>query len=358
MTNTRTLPIPFIAAVEASDFVPVNNGLTVSRLADAPQVSHLKRLHNLKEDSGEKIWTLITRGIMQVVMKSSPAHGVYDGAVRLYKAMKRTRETLRSMNPSDEEATALDGVMRSLNDYVKKYHPLDEERFMIDRFMQIEVKVSIPREDGTGVVEATRGVFDNIPCYDSHEKTLYVIKSCSTAAATKPQMRTVWEAEANMKAFLLQQNGYEVTSIITVMLFKDWHKHLVQKRSSYPSQQILSVPLQVFPIAKVEAGVKRRVVEHVKAEEGNVPPCSDRDRWKVPDSYALWRPVSNTIAKGEFHTIAAAEEYMREHPTRTHGCEIRLQEGESRRCKEYCPVREVCPQWKSIQEARTAHLKE
>lgn len=358
MTDTKFLPAPFIAAVEASDFVPVNNGLTVSRLADAPQVAHLKSLHNLKEEATDKIWTLITRGIMQVVMKCSPTHGVYDSAVRLYKAMKRTRETLRSMNPSDEEAEALDGVMRALNDYVKKYYPLDEERYMIDRFMQVGVSVSIPKEDGSGSVDVSRSIFDTIPFYDCQEKTLYVVKSCSTAAASKPQMRTLWEGEANIKAYLLQQNGYEVASIVAVMVFKDWYKHLVAKRSSYPSQQILSVPLQLFPIAKVEAGVKRRVVEHVRAEEGNVPPCSDKDRWKVPDSYALWRPASNTIAKGEFHTIAAAEDYMTEHPTRTHGCQIRLQEGESRRCKEYCPVREVCPQWKSIQEARTAHLKE
>lgn len=356
-TNNRNIPQPFAAAIHANDFSPPDNrAMTVRSIIDAPQVYALKKKHGVTMDTSEMIWALIQNSITLIIKKSSPTHGTIDAASHLYKHVKRTK-TIAMSTGDQQQVEELNKLMSSIQAYVD-HHLSGKERWVINQMVSADVSVEFPSSDGQRIVSDTRKIFDYVQLYDKEEKILYVIKTCPVSYYTKPYTRTSWEREANAQAYLLEKSGLTVTGITAVMIFRDWAKWAKDKSASYPPTQMEFVPLILRTVDEQEAFLKKRVVQHVAAQGGVDVPCSDIDRWKNKDTYAVVRGTGTKV-KGGFHTVEDAADYQIQKPTNVGlGSNIVPERGECRRCvNNYCGVADYCPQWKKEKELLSQQVK-
>jgi hypothetical protein len=111
------------------------------------------------------------------------------------------------------------------------------------------------------------------------------------------------------------------------------------------------VPLEVWPQEKRVAWIEERVRLHMAADAGQIPPCTDDERWLRDEGYAVFKK-GNKRAKRVLPTELEAQAYI--------GEQLRAGEKDARylviehrpgryaRCEGYCPVggqTGLCPQW-------------
>lgn len=117
-----------------------------------------------------------------------------------------------------------------------------------------------------------------------------------------------WTAQGNVNRWLAYQNGLKtLDKMANILILRDWAKRDVGKRPNYPAVQIVTQPLEMWPIEKAEAYVRERVKIHQlarAAKDEEMPPCSAEERWE-------------NRSKGLFM-----------------------------RCEEYCPAKAFCHQFK------------
>ena len=74
---------------------------------------------------------------------------------------------------------------------------------------------------------------------------------------------------------------------------------------------------------------------------GETSECSDEERWKIPDTWALKlkgrkRAIKVYKSEAEAHQNMDSEEHFVEH-----------REGKANKCENYCPCRDFCPQYEA-----------
>jgi hypothetical protein len=93
-----------------------------------------------------------------------------------------------------------------------------------------------------------------------------------------------WTAQGNINRWLAHQNGVtHIDKMANILILRDWAKREVGKRKDYPAVQIVTQPLELWPLEKAEAYVAERVRLHQiarAAKDEEMPRCSDEDRWE------------------------------------------------------------------------------
>lgn len=93
-----------------------------------------------------------------------------------------------------------------------------------------------------------------------------------------------WSAQGNVNRWLAAQNGItNLDKMENILILRDWAKRDAGKKADYPQVQIVTQPLEVWPMEKAEAYVRERVLLHQKArasKDEDMPPCSVEDRWE------------------------------------------------------------------------------
>jgi hypothetical protein len=109
------------------------------------------------------------------------------------------------------------------------------------------------------------------------------------------------------------------------------------------------VPVPLWPRDQRQQYVEERVRIHQQAEFNHIsgtplPFCSDEERWKTADTFAVKKP-QNKRARRVFSALEEAEAYL-EGLDGNYAIETRL--GEAKRCSMgYCPVANHCDQWQN-----------
>lgn len=354
-TNSRELPAPIASAIEKHDFVAVNNGISASRLSDAPQIAALKQMHKVQEDIADKTWALIHRGMLHVLEQGNNTSNVYRAAQAVYRAMKEQALVLKASDKNEDhvEMEQLNALKDQVANFARRYYPLEQERWMIRQVLSVDVPYTVdkPTQGGTVPMQLNKTVFDTIAMYDKQEQILYMPKICTVATAYKPHVRTPWEREANVQVYLLHYNGHPVKAVRAIMIFKDYNREQSKKIANYPSAPSQTIPLNFDSLEKIDIFVRGRLAKHHYAEEYDMPECNAADRWATADSYAVVRPGSDRyVQKKDLPTAQAAQDWINENIRLASGCVVDVVPGESRRCKDFCPVRHVCPQWQREQD--------
>ena len=112
--------------------------------------------------------------------------------------------------------------------------------------------------------------------------------------------------------------------------------------------KVLEVPL--WSSEKASAFMLERVSLHQKAAQGVWDECTEEERW-VKDK--KWAVMKKGVKK-------AIRLYDSEVPATMHAetdpaFYIQFRPGESVRCESYCSCAPICPQFKRIQDAKTAN---
>lgn len=150
-------------------------------------------------------------------------------------------------------------------------------------------------------------------------------------------------ADGKMKTEFLDDKFYKPKKATFYMILRDWQKSKAKFDKDYPQSQVQKVS---FRFTKkdfdwIEKWLKEKFEAIKKAEQledKDLPLCSDKDRWKNEDVYAVMKKGRKSALR-LLNSEQEAERYMKANG----GDYIELRKGEDRKCKEYCSCAEFCP---------------
>lgn len=281
LTNLYDLPEPLVQAVMNDKYSPGHSDYTTSQLAGTPARQWaLKRKH----------WFEITE----------------DVSDRIYSLSGQSKHV----------------VLERAAEFCEQYEYLAEKRFYIQR--------------------SGKTIGGQIDLYDKKHGILYDWKETSVYVSYL-SLKEEWIRQGNINRLLLIENGYEVNQIINIALYRDWKKSLVGSTEKYPPHQVAKFELPIWNHSMTESFIAARIAEFEEAKH-ELPECSEEDRWKAPDVWALTK-VGGKKALKLFDSEQSALEHMEIFNIPG---EITLRPGVNKRCQSYCVCLPFCEQAKRL----------
>ena len=160
------------------------------------------------------------------------------------------------------------------------------------------------------------------------------------SAYAKPE----WIRQLNIYAWLFRVNhGRNPTGLQTCVILRDWSKMKVS--GNYPPAPIQKVVIPLWTPEQQDRYVRSRVKVHAAARaqdafDADLPLCTDEERWRREDTYALIKEGGKRATK-VYDTREEAEDNMKA------GYEIITRPGMPLRCMEFCEAAPFCSQWQS-----------
>jgi len=153
-------------------------------------------------------------------------------------------------------------------------------------------------------------------------------------------------AQLNVLAELCHQNGFtDIRKIEVVAIFRDWMKSKAKFDKDYPQAQVQRINVPLWDKAARLAYIKERVRLHQEAEKGRVIDCTASERWATDDTWAVMKGANKRAAK-----VCKSEHEAEEWINGRDGFSVQLRKGVSKRCEDYCPVKDWCDQYKDMKE--------
>ena len=152
-------------------------------------------------------------------------------------------------------------------------------------------------------------------------------------------LKTDWEQQLNIYAWLLRQNDITATSLTIVGLCRDWIQSRAAVKRDYPQSPIVPIKVPLWRDERQDAFVENRVRVHTME---NTLPCTPEERW-ARGGYTV---LGGGLKPRSFDSMNEAANYInqKEKPGRT----FSIQEGGAKfvRCESWCSISDHCPQWR------------
>ena len=152
-------------------------------------------------------------------------------------------------------------------------------------------------------------------------------------------LKTDWEQQLNIYAWLLRQNDITATSLEIVGLCRDWIFSRAEAKRDYPQSPIVPIKVPLWRDERQDKFVEDRVRVHTME---NTLPCTPEERW-ARGGYTV---LGGGLKPRSFDSLNEAANYInqKEKPGRT----FSIQEGGAKfvRCESWCSISDHCPQWK------------
>lgn len=152
-------------------------------------------------------------------------------------------------------------------------------------------------------------------------------------------------ADSEWKTEYINDLFYKPKKATFYMILRDWQKSKAKFDRDYPQSQVQKVTfrftkkdfdwIEKWLLDKFE---KIKAAEQLSDEE--LPLCSDKDRWKNEDVYAVMKKGRKSALR-LLNNEQEAQDYMKANG----GDYIELRKGSDRKCEEYCSCCEFCPYW-------------
>lgn len=320
-TNKFNIPQEFADAMVQDNHV-VMGDISVTTLIDSPQIRLLKRNNDYTIDLSEQMAMFFGTAIHEKLESSSPeAHAG--------KVLNMASHAMNKLIPDDETTQK---VIKWLRKKAAKFLQISEEQTLIEKTLTLEIN--------GWTISGT---------LDRYIKFIKLIRDYKTITASQlmfPEQKEAWYLQQNIYACMLRENGYEVDKIEICAIIKDWSKIKASTQKDYPQSPILIIPIKVAKHEDVIAYCKERVELHKRAEDGEPIPCTKKDRWAKEDVFAVKKKGAKRSIKNFFSEIIA-KSYIDElqGKYKPGELEIEFRPSESFRCKHYCSVNSVCPQY-------------
>lgn len=285
ITNDHGFPTLLVRAVERDPYDSGDSDYTVTTLIKPPQMVALEREHwgELTQDVSERIWAL-------------------SGQAKHY---------ILSLAAGDKDVV--------------------EKRF----FAMVHCDGRPVRVSGqVDILESHDGAWR---LTDVKETSVWSVKDALNGG--KPE----WDAQLNMLAWLCGLNRFSVTKIQIMTLCRDWRRGESKRYNNYPRPSDL-IPRPLWDRTAQEDYIHERLRMHLSSPP---PPCSDLDRWKRPDQWAVMKKGRKSALR-LLDSQSAAEEYI----GTSGGDYIDFRPGGFSRCEEYCAVSDYCPQWAQTEKKK------
>lgn len=151
------------------------------------------------------------------------------------------------------------------------------------------------------------------------------------------------EQQLNCYAHLATANGIEVKGLRVGFILRDWSKIQAATTPGYPPHQVMVYPIPLWEHTERQTFIEGRVRLH-QAARVTLPDCTEEERWASPDMYAVIKKGNKRASKLFEDATAAALDASR----RGIDYKVEVRNGDSVRCRYYCPVESVCSQWQAL----------
>ena len=171
----------------------------------------------------------------------------------------------------------------------------------------------------------------------------------TTLYAVKDGYKEEWEQQLNLLALLCREHWLPVKKLQIVAILRDWSMNGAKRNPDFPQQQVVTVDIPLWDDAKAEKYLIERVQAHQEARAGKLPLCSDTDRWKTSDVWAVMKTGNKRakkLCKSDQEAGALAAELGDGHI-------VEFRKGECKRCPDYCSVSDYCEQWQAEKASQT-----
>jgi len=282
VTNKFGLPQPLVEAVSNNKYSPGKSDYTTTQLAGTPARQLILRKQH---------WNEISEDVADLI----------------YSLSGQSKHV----------------VLERAAEFCKEYHYLAEKRFYITR--------------------KGKTIGGQIDLYDESKLILYDWKETGVYAASH-DLKPDWIAQGNINRIMLIENGYPVEKIINIVLYRDWKKSEVGRKEGYPEHQVQPFEIPIWSTKETEEFISKRIAEFERAKK-KIPLCSDEERWKTPDLYALIKK-GNKKATKLFDSQQAAESEISVFKMMSY--EVQFRPGINKRCESYCNCLPFCDQAKRL----------
>jgi len=317
ITNKTGLPEEFYRATQYDGHYSAGD-ISVTQLIDAPQVRMLKKQHDVEKDVTDMIWALFGTAVHYVLEKSQ----YHNHKIR---TMKEAESILA-------EAKEID-LLSKVEVFTKSLGQEKDEHIFYEKTMTVEV-------DGMLI----SGTMDK---FNTQTGVLEDYKVSSVYNYIFPEAKQKWEAQQNVYAYILRENGYDVKSSQITAIFRDFSGMKAKTTKNYPKYPIENIKLKLYPHKKIHEYIQKRIHLHRQAEKGNVAECSFKERWATADTFAAMKKGGKRSMKN-FIDKLEAEKFIEANSHKYDGLWMETRKGENKRCDSFCDVRDVCPQRKAF----------
>src|SRR3990167_1283903 len=283
VTNRAGLPDAIVRAIANDGYSRGDADLSVTQLIDPPRKVALTEAHysELTEDASDRIWSLIGQAVHTILERADHA----ALAERLSMTVTTDLGTWKLSGHTDSITVNQQGDAWEITDY----------------------------------------------------------KLTSAYVLTHP--RPEWDAQLNVYAELLRQQGFRVSSVRIVAILRDWSKLQAVRDLSYPQTQVATVYVPLWEQTKALASTHERVRLHQQARV-ELPDCTPEERWQKPDVYALMKEGRKSAVK-LFDDQTIAYDVL---SLAGKGHSIVKRPGQATRCLHYCIASPVCSFAQSLKE--------
>lgn len=192
-------------------------------------------------------------------------------------------------------------------------------------------------------------------------------KTCKVWAISYSETYEKWEQQLNINAWLLKngktRNDYFGQTLINDLLknkglnetafieyfLVNWEEANAGVKSSYPQSQQGRWECKLWPEEEQLNFIKERIIIHEETKK-NLPLCSDKERWKRPDTHKLKKNGRKTSLKNESNLEDLIEWGSKKGFIRNgkpiHPHYFDFVRGDYIRCMKYCNPSKFCEQWK------------
>jgi len=317
-TNKHNIPESIARAIMVDDHVTLGD-ISVTSLIDSPKIFRLKKQNEYEMD----------------IMDLIPAFmgtGLHTALERAEKGNYKTRILRQAAGVFTElgKPTGAESIRKVIAEIGE-----DSEDYLIkEKTWTIEI-------NGWTI----SGTVDQY-----NKQTAYIedFKMCKASAFMFPEFKKSWEYQMNCYSAMLREAGYEVKGAVVHAFFKDWSAAKVLSNRDYPATIYMRVEIPVHSQEKVLEYMTQRVLLHQKVASGIDVPCTGKDRWEDATTYAIMKKGGKrAIKRAESHQAAQGLLEQMAHKYEDGAIFVETRPGKAKRCEEYCPVRNLCDQYKA-----------
>jgi len=283
ITNHTNLPEPVVQALTHSDYTKGESNRSVTQLIDSPRVRILRKEHAdvITSDAADMLWPVLGTAVHKMFEDHQP-----DG------------------------------------------HVVEERLYAEVENWIISGAIDVQRSEADGSIT----VLD------------YKCTSAWSVIYGKPE----WEMQLNFYAWLVEFTKPDavVNKLQIIAVLRDWQRAKARLEGNYPEAPIVVVDIPLWSREERDRYVRQRVQIHQNAEferltGGDLPECSDGERWKKDDTFAV-KKKGNKRALRVFDSQQEAEAYAEGKAD----LEIECRAGKPTRCQDdYCGVAAFCDQY-------------
>ena len=193
------------------------------------------------------------------------------------------------------------------------------------------------------------GVLD---IYKPDEQEIVDFKTTSVWSIIYGDRLHEWALQLNIYAWMLRRHGYPVKAIANTYILKDHNAGKALQGGDYPQIPAGKVYHKLMTDKQIEEYLLARFAVYEvgnKLYDENLIPCTARERWAKPTTYAVMKGENKRATKVcddlEFANNYILRLEMEGAKAGTYNVVERL--GEDVRCNSYCSVKEYCPYYKN-----------